>query len=680
LSSTTCAGCEPVEMYSSVSQEELDARAPRRAIDEFEFNQRKSIESYVETTRSVIEHANALVVSGQGKAAVPITLHLRDEFFDFKQLREANEETSRRLWEERSAQLEPSQAFVRRLVESLDGEITATLQLANIVYAQVPASAVGALREAADTIVGLELEGVAAKPDANGIERRNALVMNDDGLRSWGWEGNDANRLSNGAVRVAVIEASAPIGAENRLNTSYLGFRERAPSSTTAIRVVVHRKCTPGCAVIAAGSYNTHGTRVTSALLSDFEQGQADPTAMSTLTRLRRGGIAQEAEVLYYIAEFGSDVASAINDAVALGADIINMSMSPTGDYCHNSSFSGLRSAIQTATNSGVLVVVSAGNDGDLGANCRVNSYGAIPDSLTVGAVDDVVDYNSLATVGVQAYVPPSPPPGTPPDPTTYSGSNTAYQTMNIAGGIAATARMVELAVTGAGELLASDGELGTTAANGTSYAAPQVAGAAAVLKDWMYSAGGYAANVRNDPYVLAGLLTVMSDGAYGAFGSGETQNQFDGNFGFGHLRFTVPSFLGDNTYAYHRVHTPLENLQEGDEFEWTVGKDTGPEPTQIQGWKLSALIDHDWYDSSPVITFQLRDRCAPGWGGQPQPLLNSTITTHKARLRMRAADMANLYHNRCLWVRGYVAKVNGPFTLHLTEYAYTNSRAYHDM
>jgi hypothetical protein len=33
-------------------------------------------------------------------------------------------------------------------------------------------------------------------------------------------------------------------------------------------------------------------------------------------------------------------------------------------------------------------------------------------------------------------------------------------------------------------------------------------------------------------------------------------------------------------------------------------------------------------------------------------PMLNSPVTTHKARLRLTASDMATQYHNRCLFLR----------------------------
>lgn len=676
LRSVGCDGCEPVEVFSSVSQEEMDERSPRRALDEFEFNREKNLASYQLTTRQVVERANSLLDAGEPDTSINLAIYLPEFFFEFERLREADDSALKRLLAERTAQLAPSQEAVRQLVEKLGGKMGGSLQLANIVYAQVPASSIAALVQATDTIIGLEVDDQQVSPDADGIQRRRALLMNDDALQYWGWDGEQANRLSNGPIRVAVVEANPP-GVANTLNTLHSGLREEDPAASATLRVIGHESCnasnSPACALAASSNITSHGTNVTSVLLSDFEDGQANDTnpTWTTATRQLRGGTASEAAVFYYYGTLASAAAAAVNDAVYMGADVINMSQSPSGNYCSNDSFDGLRAAIQAAENSGVLVVVSAGNKGDL-VNCRVNSFGAIPDTLTVGAVADVVDHTSLATVGIQSYAPVN-----PGDPTTFSGGNAPSQTIGIAGGVNASARMVELAVTGDADLVAGNGATGTASVVGTSFAAPQVAGAAAILKHWMYNSGSYNGVWRNDPYVLSALLTVMGDGASGTGGGGQTQTALDNNFGFGHLRFTVPAFV-DGTYGYHRV-LPYHDLVEGQEIEFYVGKNSGAEPTQIKGWKLAALVDHDWYDSSPVITLQLRDRC-PSGGGSYVPILNSTITTHKARLRMRATDMATQYHNRCLYVRAYVAKADGPFSLYLGEYAYTNSRANHDM
>lgn len=41
---------------------------------------------------------------------------------------------------------------------------------------------------------------------------------------------------------------------------------------------------------------------------------------------------------------------------------------------------------------------------------------------------------------------------------------------------------------------------------------------------------------------------------------------------------------------------------------------------------------------------------------------------------------MASRYHGRCLYVRATVHNASGTFPLYMMDYAYTNSRIYHDM
>ena len=662
-------GCESAELYASVSQAELEARHATRAIREFDMNRTNDVASYVEPTSRALDRAQALLQVDAPEALLSLALYLPDQFFDFELLRTADVEAHARLWQARVDQLAASQNAVRRYVETLGGKSGAALQLANVVYADVPAQNVETLLRSG-LIDAIEIANTPTLPDANGIERRLAMVMNEDGQQSWGWDGDQGAKSSGASpVLFAVIEANPNSSA--RLNWDYLGFRETDPSISTARRVTGRLDCrylTPCVfSTSATPSVDLHGTKVSSVLLSDFEDGQAngvDP-GMSLLTRRRRGGIAPEGNMLYYSTGSDGDNAIAINDAVARGVDVINMSQHPSGGtYCNNDSFAGTRAAIQAAENAGVLVVVAAGNDGDL-TNCRVNPFGAIPDTLTVAAIDDVEDFYDLATVPIQY----SPATGT------YSGANGIAQTTAVADGRIVATRMVDLAVTGIVDQVAALGDLGNSSGEvGTSFAAPQVAGAAGVLKDWIYSTGAFGGSSvwRNDPYVLSVMLANMGDGVWGHNGGADTYRQLDYSFGFGHLRFVLPSFYGDT----HVI--PLHDLEQGDFFEFYVGDDSGPEPTNMQGWKFAALIDADYYGNTPAITFRLIDKCPAGGG--TAIIFEATQSTHKARMRMRAGDMPLYYHNRCLWVYGIVGQADGPFSLYMSEFSYAIDRKYNDM
>lgn len=174
-------------------------------------------------------------------------------------------------------------------------------------------------------------------------------------------------------------------------------------------------------------------------------------------------------------------------------------------------------------------------------------------------------------------------------------------------------------------------------------------------------------------------MLAAMGDGSgpevYGG-GTGQLW-LLDPIQGFGHLRFTVPSFIGNQAYAHWAIRTPA--LQQGNVYEYPIGYSSGPEPTQLLGWKFAALMDYDWYDNAPDVSFELIDKC-PAGGGEVLVLWAKT-TTHKARMRMRgSSDMTSKYHNRCLWLRATVHHADGIFGLYMMDYSYTNSRSYHDM
>lgn len=84
-------------------------------------------------------------------------------------------------------------------------------------------------------------------------------------------------------------------------------------------------------------------------------------------------------------------------------------------------------------------------------------------------------------------------------------------------------------------------------------------------------------------------MISAMGDGgdSSGNGGAQETTG-LDRGIGFGHLRFTLPAFLGDRNYSHSRVMVHPDT-EEGDINEWYTGKTSGTEPSQIQGWKFAA-------------------------------------------------------------------------------------------
>jgi len=93
---------------------------------------------------------------------------------------------------------------------------------------------------------------------------------------------------------------------------------------------------------------------------------------------------------------YASDVIAGIDWSVENGADVISMSLGTTVDPCDGTD--PLSQAVDEAVNEGVVVVVSAGNNGpDMGT---ITSPGCAKNAITVGAVDSNNDVPSWSSRG----------------------------------------------------------------------------------------------------------------------------------------------------------------------------------------------------------------------------------------------------------------------------------------
>lgn len=512
--------------------------------------------------------------------------------------------------------------------------------LINAIDARLPAQAVVGLSKSPE-IVGVTVNGKPRSSGSSGIARRRALGIPEAGFLSI--DGGQGSHRSNGSeVKFGVIEV------DNSINSGHFGFLDWKNGPN---RIVDTDRCTywfprRRCINSATTTNSTHGTTVSSILAGSIEQGQ-DFSVASTSGRRLRSGIATEATIHYYSVDTNADVAVAIEEATwENGVDIINMSLSPGGDtHCDNGDWSGARGAVRAAENAGILIVTAAGNDDNkVNKSCTVNSYGAYPDTLTVGALNETSDLASLNSVGLASY----------------SGRGSIQTTLN--GGRTAYTRMVDLVVTGAVDHTFGSGSIGyhTATKFGTSFAAPQVAGTAGLLLDWAHDRGGLGTtSLEEDPYVLRVLLAVMGDGAYGVSGGGSARYSVSTTRGFGNLRFVnLDTELGSGgAWGFQKRF-----VTQGDVVEWSVGS-SGPESSSVNGWKFAALWDEDLYSGSADIKFELIDKCPSGGGIS----VIRTADRHalKARMRVRESEIGTKFAGRCLWVRATVEHAAGTVPLY---------------
>ncbi len=111
---------------------------------------------------------------------------------------------------------------------------------------------------------------------------------------------------------------------------------------------------------------------------------------------------------------YPSVVVKALEDAVADGMDIASLNLGAPAGYGPLDNFCGTQknqpcdafaTAIQNATRLGLIVVISAGNSGDIGANLpalnTIESPGTAPNAITVGAITNShIWYNTLTVLG----------------------------------------------------------------------------------------------------------------------------------------------------------------------------------------------------------------------------------------------------------------------------------------
>lgn len=190
---------------------------------------------------------------------------------------------------------------------------------------------------------------------------------------------------------------------------------------------------------------------------------------------------------------FFSDVAEAVDFAVAGGASIVNLSLG--GDE----ESTALRNAIRRATDRGVLVVAAAGNDADDPEFAGDVSFPARqPEVVAVGATNFAGGRASYSNTGTGL------------DLVAPAGGDNAFVRPDIRDGTLAPSFLVD-----------ADGTNPTYGhfwATGTSFAAPQVSGVAALLASL---------GVRDGEALRIMLLETVTD---------RGPRGFDTDFGFGEL------------------------------------------------------------------------------------------------------------------------------------------------
>lgn len=502
-----------------------------------------------------------------------------------------------------------------------------------------------------------------------GLDARRATrvqaFMDAGGIR-----GTAGNRVTpTTRIRVGVNDVELP-------DRNHPGFRWAGGLT----RFAKFMDCSSGACwtTSSTGSGATHGTSVMKVLAGNVEEAGIDPNLAGTPIDVRRqlSGIAPMAGLYYYHGAGCSAALAAVQRAVADGVDVYNMSWgyiwnvggTPTGDN-PTADFCGLNTALKNAADAGMLIVAAMGNCGGTtpAGGCPAQAYGT--NTTTYPALRRDV----LAAAALFAEVDPT-------TPATYDASSIATYSSN--GGMSAQLwdgtplsrvfAVADLAAPGGGTYWYDRNELGQHAysygyGNGTSIAAPVIAGSAALMREAFYRAGWPAAISDARRFMVNMLL--MGDGFHSDTGN-DWVIGMDRRSGAGRLHMHYPS--SDNMTLPWYWDTRTLVVSDGDEIRVPM-YDAGPEPTQATQFKLAMTWEEQSYQSIADITVDLWDTC-PAGGGSAHLVSDLSFDIRKR------IDVSNNVGGRCLEYRIQALSVppGQTRTVHVAAYYHSGNPADH--
>ncbi len=198
-------------------------------------------------------------------------------------------------------------------------------------------------------------------------------------------------------------------------DTNAAGFFYQETGSVDGLPALYHSRKIPfvfdyaGRDADVTGSVSDHGTHVAALAAGGGVTDETLPGAAPAAQLLLMKVFSDDGKTCRE-----GDLVAAVEDAVRLGANVINLSLGAPAAAASDASMFRLAAALRTAEKAGVLVVCAAGNDGASGAyglysdSMRAdnpdtglpNEPAILPETLAVGASENAVYYARFLTVG----------------------------------------------------------------------------------------------------------------------------------------------------------------------------------------------------------------------------------------------------------------------------------------
>lgn len=472
-----------------------------------------------------------------------------------------------------------------------------------------------------------------------------------------GIDAHRGSKLGNGRIKIGIVEGALDAGRKWPPRAHAGWKRSDDPGRS---RIVTSKLCrATGCTDHPTGNSvaGGHGALVAEVAAGSIEAGQ-DPTfpGVKTSAQRQRSGQAIEAYIRYYLISTGASIVTAIESAIRDGVDILNLSWEVPNTRCDATANAdgSLNAALVNATNSGTIIVASAGNELNTGA-CNISYPALRTEALAIGQLNSTNDHPlaSYTTLPVSAK---SSRGGVPIK--TFDG---------VPSSIAGVGLIVPGCYSFGYNMTGSMSNYGIEAC-GTSFAAPAVSGLLGIMRHAWWQAGF----AKNDARMMMTNALLLGDGWNGAT---IQQKGLHPVTGAGRPRLHWPS--NSDLVAPWGWGQRVITIHQGETITWPVGNG-GPMSPSVTLWKWATL--YTWTDPAggagglsnvPDIDFYVDDTC----NGTTITIDHDTSRDTRARFRLTKERISG----KCLRMRAYGHSIPpGGATFYSADYFHSGDPSLH--
>ena len=301
-------------------------------------------EERLETDQLVVEERPEAILlryaeSLKADEKVEFAVMLKEMPFEGERLQGKSDAERDQVIDERRYELAPTQDKAALAIEKLGGVVLSRMWLTNSLIVQAPASKVPEIVQL-DGVVGASM-GARLREEYSGYDLRQEALLGD--YFSAGKAGSLGNRINQASeVRIGFLEVN-PFSCDHLGFIDYPGYSSRVVSTKYCTNVLSQTYCysSTGSNVCDTSTSLRHGNITTTIAAGSIDQGQ-DPNITNPISRSTKSGVATEALIYYYAIynppmAASCNIATAVQEAVSDGVDILNISMAVEMPDTYNS-------------------------------------------------------------------------------------------------------------------------------------------------------------------------------------------------------------------------------------------------------------------------------------------------------------------------------------------------------